>query len=282
MAAVRLPGEKGKRRTETRELRTWTSSLGELRCWLVGHGVTQVAMEATGVYWTAPWHVLYPEPSFELLLVNAQHVKNLPGRKTDVTDAQWLASLIECGLLRGSFVPDPVTSRLRDLTRYRKKLTEERARETQRIQKVLDDAGIKLDSVVSDVLGKSPRHMIEALIADRGFHRRLATRGPPSPLRRRSRRRTVGPGTARASYESFDGAPPHDPTMMPKLLLWGYSCGVTSSREMERRCSTDVAFRYFCAKQAPDYRSIARFRRRHLPALPGITREPAVGLEPTT
>jgi len=140
MAAVRLPGEKSKRRTELRQFRTWTSSLRELRSWLVGHGVTQVAMEATGVYWKAPWHVLCPEPSLELLLCNAQHVKNLPGRKTDVSDAQWLASLLECGLLRGSFVPDPVMSRVRDLTRHRKKLTEERARETQRIQKVLEDA----------------------------------------------------------------------------------------------------------------------------------------------
>ena len=171
MAAVRLPGEKGKRRSELRQFRTWTSSLRELRSWLVGHGVTQVAMEATGVYWKAPWHVLCVEPSFELLLCNAQHVKNLPGRKTDVGDAQWLASLLECGLLRGSFVPDPVMSRLRDLTRHRKKLTEERARETQRIQKVLEDAGIKLDSVVSDVLGKGPRRMIEALIAgERDVH----------------------------------------------------------------------------------------------------------------
>jgi transposase len=164
MAAVRLPGDKGKRRTELRQFRTWTSSLRELRGWLVSHGVTQVVMEATGVYWKAPWHVLAPEPSFELLLANAQHVKNLPGRKTDVGDAQWLASLLECGLMRGSFVPDPVMSRLRDLTRHRKKLTEERARETQRIQKLLEDAGIKLDSVVSDVLGKGARNMLEALI----------------------------------------------------------------------------------------------------------------------
>jgi transposase len=165
MAAVRLPGDKGKRRTELRQFRTWTSSLRELRGWLVSHGVTQVVMEATGVYWKAPWHVLASEPTFELMLANAQHVKNLPGRKTDVGDAQWLASLLECGLMRGSFVPDPVMSRLRDLTRHRKKLTEERARETQRIQKLLEDAGIKLDSVVSDVLGKGARNMLEALIA---------------------------------------------------------------------------------------------------------------------
>lgn len=110
---------------------------------------------------------------FELLLVNAQHVKNLPGRKTNVADACWLAQLLECGLLRGSFVPTPAMGRLRDLTRYRTKLVQERARETQRVQKTLD-AGIKLDSVVSDVMGKAARRMIEALIAgerDRGAGR---------------------------------------------------------------------------------------------------------------
>lgn len=100
----------------------------------------------------------------ELLLVNAHHVKNVPGRKTDVSDAAWLAQLLECGLLKGSFVPPPVIARLRDLTRYRKKLVEARASETQRIQKLLEDAGIKLDSVVSDVLGKSAREMLDALI----------------------------------------------------------------------------------------------------------------------
>ena len=101
----------------------------------------------------------------ELLLVNPRHVKNLPGRKTDVADAAWLAQLLECGLLRGSFVPPAEIARLRDLTRYRTKLTQERVRETQRIQKLLEDAGIKLDSVATDVLGKAARRMLEALIA---------------------------------------------------------------------------------------------------------------------
>jgi transposase len=136
-----------------------------VRDWLAAEGVTQVAMEATGVYWRPVWHVLEEAAGFELLLVNAQHVKAVPGRKTDVADAAWLAQLLECGLLRGSFVPPPVIARLRDLTRYRKKLVEDRAKETQRIQKLLEDAGIKLDSVVSDVLGKSARQMLEALIA---------------------------------------------------------------------------------------------------------------------
>jgi transposase len=100
-----------------------------------------------------------------LLLVNAHHVKNLPGRKTDVNDACWLAQLLECGLLRGSFVPPPVIARLRDLTRYRTKLVQDRAREVQRVQKVLETAGIKLESVVSDVMGKAARRMIDALVA---------------------------------------------------------------------------------------------------------------------
>src|SRR6266511_245503 len=165
MACVRTSARNGGRAQQVREFRTFTDDLRRLRDWLVGEGVTQVAMEATGVYWRPVWHVLEDEPSFELLLVNAQHVKAVPGRKTDVADASWLAQLLECGLLRGSFVPPPVIARLRDLTRYRKKLVEDRAKETQRIQKLLEDAGIKLDSVVSDVLGKSAREMLEALIA---------------------------------------------------------------------------------------------------------------------
>jgi transposase len=163
-ACVRRPGPQG-REQEVRSFRTFTSSLRQLRGWLAAEGVTRVAMEATGVYWRPVWHVLEALEGVELLLVNAHHVKNLPGRKTDVADACWLAQLLECGLLRGSFVPPPDIARLRDLTRYRKKLVEERAHEAQRIQKLLEDAGIKLDSVVTDVTGTSARHMLEALMA---------------------------------------------------------------------------------------------------------------------
>jgi transposase len=165
MACVRRPGRKeGHRCQEVREFSTFTADLVRLREWLTAEGVTQVAMEATGVYWKPVWHVLEDAPELDLLLVNAQHVKNVPGRKTDVSDAAWIAQLLECGLLRGSFVPPPVIAQLRDLTRYRKKLVEDRIRETQRVQKVLEDAGIKLDSVVTDVLGKASRRMLEALI----------------------------------------------------------------------------------------------------------------------
>ena len=165
MAAVRVPAQGGGRCQRVKEFRTFNVDLVRLRDWLVEQGVRLVVMEATGVYWKAPWHVLETGPGLELMLVNARHVKNLPGRKTDVSDAAWLAQLAECGLLRGSFVPPPVIARLRDLTRYRKKLIEDRAKEIQRIQKILEDAGIKLESVVTDVMGKAARRMIEALIA---------------------------------------------------------------------------------------------------------------------
>jgi transposase len=164
MACVRVPGSGGARFQQVREFRTFTGALRALRKWLIEQGVTEVAMEATGVYWKPVWHVLAEQPGPRLLLVNAAHVKNVPGRKTDVNDAAWLAQLCECGLLRGSFVPEPVIGQLRDLTRYRKKLIEDRARETQRIQKLLEDAGIKLGSVVSDVLGVSGRQMLDALL----------------------------------------------------------------------------------------------------------------------
>jgi transposase len=119
-------------------------------------------MEATGVFWKPVGYAL-EGAGFDVLLANARHVKNLPGRKTDACDAAWLAQLLECGLLRGSFVPPREIARLRDLTRYRSKVVAERAREAQVLQKLLEDAGIKLDSVATDIQGLSCRHMIEAL-----------------------------------------------------------------------------------------------------------------------
>ena len=165
MATVRMPDGRGGRAQETGS--SPRSPVGWSSCatgWSA-EGVTQVAMEATGVYWRPVWHVLEDAPSLELLLVNPAHFKNLPGRKTDVKDSEWLAQLLECGLLRGSFIPPADIAKLRDLTRYRTKIIQERVRETQRIQKLLEDAGIKLDSVATDVLGKSCRRMLEALIA---------------------------------------------------------------------------------------------------------------------
>jgi transposase len=151
VAAIRTPGAGRRRRQEVRSFGTFESDLQALASWLRDEGVTDVAMEATGVYWWPIWNVL--EDRFELLLVNAQHVKKVPGRKTDVKDAEWLAQLLECGLLRASFVPPTVIRDLRDLTRYRKRLIEDRVRESLRVQKVLESAGIKLSSVASDALG---------------------------------------------------------------------------------------------------------------------------------
>lgn len=162
---VRVPGSGRRRRDqEVRSFSTMHHGLVDLADWLTGWGVTDVAMEATGMFWRPVWYVL-EDAGFELLLVNPRYAKNVPGRKTDVKDSEWIAQLLECGLLRASFVPPRPIRQLRDLTRYRNRVVQERARESQRIEKVLEDAGIKLDVVISDCLGVSGRSMLEALIA---------------------------------------------------------------------------------------------------------------------
>ena len=151
--------------TTTREL----LKLGE---WLDSHGCTHVAMEATGVYWKPVWHLL--EGRFELVLANAQHIRNVPGRKTDVNDAMWIADLLAHGLIRSSFVPPTPIQELRDLTRTRKQLVREISQHTQRIQKVLEDANIKMAGVLTDILGLSGRAMLTALIEGEDDPERLA------------------------------------------------------------------------------------------------------------
>jgi transposase len=163
VACVRVPDGRGGRAQELRTFQTFTAGLEALADWLAAERVTQVVMEATGQYWKPVWYVL-EEAGFELMLVNARHVKILPGRKTDVADAAWLAELLEHGLLRGSFVPPAPIRELRDLTRYRKRLIQAHAAEGQRVQKTLEDAGTKLDSVATDVLGASGRAMLAALV----------------------------------------------------------------------------------------------------------------------
>lgn len=165
MACVRTPGPGGGRRKEVRTFPTFTASLEELAGWLSSEGVTEVVMEATGQYWKPIWYVLEDQGGFELKLVNARHVKIVPGRKSDVADSAWLAELLEHGLLRGSFVPPPAIRQLRDLTRYRKRLVQSHASECQRVQKTLEDGGVRLGSVASDVLGVSGRAMLRALVA---------------------------------------------------------------------------------------------------------------------
>jgi transposase len=157
---------------EVRSFPTTTQGLLALVDWLLSHGCTHVAMEATGVYWKPVWHVL--EGHVEMVLANAQHIRNVPGRKTDVADATWIADLLAHGLIRSSFVPPAAIQELRDLTRTRKQLVREISQHSLRIQKVLEDANLKLGSVLSDVLGRSGRAMLAALIAGEEDPERLA------------------------------------------------------------------------------------------------------------
>ncbi len=178
VAAVRLV-EGNKVVTEVRTFATTTAGLLALSDWLSQNGCTHVAMEATGVYWKPVWHLL-SDGDLELVLANAAHVKNVPGRKTDVSDAAWLAELLAHGLIRASFVPDDQTQELRALLRTRKQLVRERSRHVQRIHKTLEDANIKLDAELSDVLGKSGRAMLNAMVAGETDPVRLAALAHPN------------------------------------------------------------------------------------------------------
>lgn len=172
-ACARAPKSRGRsRRQEIRTFATTTNALLELRDSLVAEKVTLVVLEATGDYWRGAFYLL--EDCLNVILVNAAHAKGLPGRKTDVPDAAWLCQLGECGLLKASFVPPEPIRHLRDLTRYRTTLTTERSREVQRLEKELEDAGIKLSSVATDILGRSGRAMLQALIDGERDTRALA------------------------------------------------------------------------------------------------------------
>lgn len=163
----------GKVTNAVKTFKTTTQELMALSDWLGAEGCTHIAMEATGVYWKPVWHIL-SDGEFELVLANATHVKNVPGRKTDVNDATWLADLLAHGLIRASFVPAEPTQQMRDLLRTRKQFVRERSGHVQRIQKTLEDANIKLDSVITDIVGLSGRRMIEALIAGQTDPKALA------------------------------------------------------------------------------------------------------------
>ena len=177
VACVRLVID-GKSVKEVRTFSTTTASLVELSEWLTKTKCTHVAMEATGVYWKPVWHIL-ADGGFELVLANAAHIKNVPGRKSDVKDADWISELLAHGLIRASFVPDSPTQEMRTLLRTRKQLVHEKARHTLRIQKTLEDANVKLDSVITDTIGVSGRKMIEALIAGESDPAKLARLADP-------------------------------------------------------------------------------------------------------
>jgi transposase len=182
---IREPGRKEQK--HIREFGTTTSAILSCGDWLRDLGVTHVAMESTGVYWRPIWNLL--EGQFELLLANATPVKNVPGRKTDVKDSEWIAQLLQHGLLKPSFVPDTVLRDLREFSRDRTSLVAERSRLKNRIQKILEDANIKLGSVASDILGKSGRAMLTTMVYNvyRTSHWRplyQAQQGPPGVQRR--------------------------------------------------------------------------------------------------
>ena len=164
VAAVRLTEDDGSIRREVETFATTTPGLLALSDWLERHACPSVAMEATGIYWRPVWQVLAAEGR-TLILANAAHVKNVPGRKTDVADAVWLSDLLAHGLIRPSFVPDAGTRAMRDLLRTRKQLVREQASHVQRIQKTLEDANLKLASVLTDIMGQSGRAVLAALAA---------------------------------------------------------------------------------------------------------------------
>lgn len=163
VACVRIHGSDGRAQTETRTFATDTAALQELAAWLEESGCTHAVMEATGVYWKPVWHML--EESCALVLANAHYVRNVPGRKTDVSDAAWLADLLAHGLVRSSFVPERETQELRDLTRTRKQLVRQRAQHVNRLHKVLEDANLKIGSYITDITGSTGRAILAALIA---------------------------------------------------------------------------------------------------------------------
>jgi transposase len=162
VACVRIHGPEGRAQTSTRTFATHTAALLELSAWLEENQCTHVVMEATGVYWKPVWHIL--EESFALVLANASSVRNVPGRKSDVSDAAWLADLLAHGLVRASFVPERPTQELRDLTRTRKQMVKQRSQHVNRLHKVLEDANLKIGAYVTDITGVTGRAILGALI----------------------------------------------------------------------------------------------------------------------
>jgi transposase len=162
VVTVRVPAPDGGRIVTTQTFGTMAVDLLALRDWLQAHGVTHVAMESTGVYWRPLYYLL--EDAYHVVLVNMKHLSHVPGRKSDVRDSEWLAQLLECGLLRGSLVPPAPIRDLRDLTRYRKRQIEDRAQEVNRLHRTLEDAGLKLATVLTDIMGVSGRAILAAML----------------------------------------------------------------------------------------------------------------------
>jgi transposase len=221
------PGPDQRPHKEIRTYGTKTQDLLELRDWLQEQGCTHLAMESTGVYWKPIYNLL--EGDLELLVVNAQHIKTVPGRKTDVKDAEWIAELLQHGLLRASFIPSAPQRELRDLTRYRTRLVEERAREINRLQKTLEDTNLKLGDVVSDVMGKAARAILQAVVAGETDARRLAG---------------LAIGRVQASPEELERALTGRVTAHHRFLLGEHLRQIESLDNAIRRVSEEIARRF--------------------------------------
>jgi len=219
-------GVGGKRQKETRTYLTMTQDVLEMRDWLKEQGCTHLAMEATGVYWKPIYNLL--EGDFVILVVNAHHIKTVPGRKTDVKDAEWIADLLSHGLLTASFIPSAPQRELRDLTRYRAKLVEERAREINRLQKTLEDTNLKLGDVVSDVMGKAAQMILRAVVDGETDSVRLAD---------------FAAGRVRASRETLERALTGKATAHHRFLLGEHLTQIEHLDEAIGRISEEIARR---------------------------------------
>jgi len=206
VAWVRSPGLRAETRpAETQTFATTLRGLAALAAWRTAHAVTHVAMESTGVYWRPVFAVL--EGTVQVQLVNARHVKMLPGRKTDVRDCEWLAQLLECGLVRGSFIPPAAVRDLRDLTRLRKTLIRERGPHVNRIAKTLELANIKLGSVVTDIMGKTGRAILQALSIGRADPEYLAAGAQGRLRKKQAARREAVEGRLPPTTPSSSSSP---------------------------------------------------------------------------
>ena len=228
VACVRIMAG-GKALRECRTFETTTDGLKSLLAWLTETGCTHVAMEATGVYWKPVWNIL-SDGKFELILANAAHIKNVPGRKTDINDAMWIADLAACGLIKASFVPDEAIQELRSLLRARKQLVREQVSHVQRIQKTLEEANIKLDSVISDVMGASGRRMIEAMIGGVRDPRKLAALA--------SGRIKAKP---KALYDALHGRLTDHHRFLLRLHLGQYDALASSIRDVDQQVDEAIA-----------------------------------------
>jgi transposase len=225
-ACFACPGEGGKRQKETRMYLTMTQDLLEMRDWLKEQGCTHIAMEATGVYWKPIYNLL--EGDCTILVVNAYHIKTVPGRKTDVKDAEWIADLLSHGLLTASFIPSAPQRELRDLTRYRAKRVEERAREVNRLQKTLEDTNLKLGDVVSDVMGKAAQMILHAVVDGETDTVRLAN---------------FAAGRVRANRETLERALMGRVTAHHRFLLGEHLTQIEHLDEAIGRLSEEIARR---------------------------------------